>query len=62
MVFLGNTARYSVRDGVFQLPLVRRFCQKREPRSFYLSVGVISLLSLVCFVAVSGYVVKVALS
>lgn len=62
MVFLGNSARYSLREGVFQLPLVRRFCQKREPRRFYLSVCVTCVLSLICFVTLSGYVVKVAMS
>lgn len=62
MVFLGNCARYSLRAGEFQLPLVRRFCQKREPRHFYLSVGVTCLLSLMCLVTLSGYVLKVAMS
>jgi hypothetical protein len=62
MVFLGNIARDSLRAGVFLLPLAARFCQKKHPRRFYASVCVTSLLALVCFATLSGYVFKVAMS
>ena len=60
MVFLGNIARDSLRAGVFVLPLTDRFCQKRQPRRFYASVCVAGLLSLICLITLSGYVLKVA--
>ena len=60
MVFLGNLARDSLREGVFLLPLTDRFCQKRQPRQFYVSVCVTGLLAVVCLVTLSGYVIKVA--
>jgi hypothetical protein len=61
-VFLGNAARYSLRAGVFMLPFSSRFCQKRQPRRFYVSVCVTSVLALICFATLSGYVLKVAAS
>jgi hypothetical protein len=59
VVFLGNAARYSLRDGVFALPLAAPVTRQQHPRRFYASVVTVALLSVVCLATISSYVWKV---
>jgi hypothetical protein len=56
VVFLANTARYSLRDGVFALPLASPYAREHQPRRFYLAVSTVALLSVVCLATISSYV------
>jgi hypothetical protein len=58
VVFLANAARYSLRDGVFALPLVSHLSREEQPRRFYLAVSTVSVLSAVCLATVSSFVWK----
>ena len=57
-IFSANMARYSLRDGVLMVPFADRVSREREPRKFYLALGLSVTIALVCLAAVSGYVLK----
>jgi hypothetical protein len=57
-IFSANMARFSLRDGVFIVPFADRVSREREPRKFYVALGVSLTIALVCLAAVSGYVLK----
>lgn len=59
VVFLANAARYSLRDGVFALPLATPFTREQQPRRFYLAVSTVALLSVVCLATISSFIWKV---
>jgi bacteriorhodopsin len=58
VVFMANAVRYSLQQGELVLPFAARLSREREPRKFYLALAAIACVSLVSFVAVSGYVWK----
>ena len=58
VVFLANAARYSLRDGVFVLPLASPLSREQQPRRFYLAVSTVSLLAVICLATISSYVWK----
>jgi hypothetical protein len=57
-VFLLNMTRYSLREGVFMLPFAARLSRAREPRKFYLALGLSVVVAMLCLATVSGYVLK----
>jgi len=57
-VFLANITRYSLREGVFMLPFATRLSREREPRKFYLALGLSVAAAMLCLATVSGYVLK----
>jgi hypothetical protein len=58
VVFLANAARYSLRQGVFVLPLATPVTRAEHPRRFYFAVSASLICSLLCLATVSSYALK----